>query len=409
MHESAPWPEVAENQTQERPILSFPLPSSALALRGIGGSTSARLGGPPTPFATGRPAEGRPAEGRPAEGRSAEGRPIPTTFGAEPARSRSFDHVPVMAAEVVDLLASVPDGLVVDATVGGGGHAAAILAAYPRLSLLGLDRDREAVAAAQDRLARFGSRAEIVQATFDQLVSVVESRQPLRGVSAVLFDLGVSSPQLDRADRGFSYREDGPLDMRMDQSQGPTAAEFLRDCSEERLVAILVENGEARFARRIARSLLAARPLRTTEELAEVVRSAIPAVARQHRGHPAKRVFQALRIEVNAELELLGAGLDAALGLIVPGGRCVVLSYHSGEDRLVKSRFVEAATGGCVCPPRLPCVCGATPTVRLLNRGARLASEEELEANPRSASARLRSVEILGRLRPGERPGSTAS
>jgi 16S rRNA (cytosine1402-N4)-methyltransferase len=211
-------------------------------------------------------------------------------------------------------------------------------------------------------------------------------------------DLGVSSHQLDVAARGFSYRQAGPLDMRMDRSSGRTAAELVNSEDEEALAALFAAHGEERFARRIARAVVAARPVERTEQLAALVEAAIPAAARR-RGHPARRVFQALRVAVNEELEVLEAALDLALDRLAAGGRIVVLAYHSGEDRLVKAKLGEAATGGCTCPPGLPCVCGAEPTVRLLNRGARLASKDEVARNPRAEAARLRAAERLAATR----------
>ncbi len=305
-----------------------------------------------------------------------------------------FVHLPVMVAEVVGLLATVAPGVVLDATVGGAGHARAILESYPHLRVVGLDQDPIAVAAATHALAAFGARAEIHRARFDQLGEVLD-RAGVAELSAALFDLGVSSPQLDRPERGFTYRVDAPLDMRMNPDGSTTAADLVNTMGERDLVQLLFDNGEGRFARRIARAMIAARPITTTAQLAEVVRTAIPAAARRTGGHPARRVFQGLRIAVNDELAVLPSALDSALERLAPGGRAVVLAYHSGEDRLVKERFVLAATGGCVCPPALPCQCGATPTVRLLTRGARKPSAAELAANPRSASARLRAVERL--------------
>jgi 16S rRNA (cytosine1402-N4)-methyltransferase len=304
--------------------------------------------------------------------------------------SRGFAHKPVMEAEVVELLSTIPAGLVVDATVGGGGHAAALLGSLPGITLLGLDRDPDAVAAATERLGEFGGRAAVRHARFDRMAELVPGR-----VSAVLFDLGVSSPQLDALERGFSYRGDAALDMRMDRTEVRTAAEVLNTIGERELAELLAANGERRFARRIAHALIERRPFTTTTELADAVREAVPAAARR-RGHPAKRVFQALRIEVNRELELLGPALDEAIDLLVPGGRCVVLSYHSGEDRLVKERFANARTGGCTCPPGLPCVCGAIPLVRVLTPGARMPTGAEIDSNPRAESARLRAAERLG-------------
>jgi 16S rRNA (cytosine1402-N4)-methyltransferase len=334
-------------------------------------------------------------------GRNPDGMPVgglqmsrnddePTVTGAGP----SFVHVPVMVDEVVALLASVPPGVVLDATVGGGGHARAILDRYPALRLIGLDQDADAVAAARRALAPYGARAVVERARFDRLGEVLD-RQGVAQLSAVLFDLGVSSPQLDRPERGFTFRVDAPLDMRMDQGGPMTAADVVNTLGERDLVRLLVDNGEGRFAGRVARAIIAARPLTTTAQLAEVVRDAIPAPARRRGGHPARRLFQGLRIAVNQELAVLPVALGQALDRLAPGGRAVVLAYHSGEDRLVKRVFSEAATGGCICPPTLPCQCGATPTVRLLTRGARKPAAAEVAANPRSESARLRAAERL--------------
>ena len=305
-----------------------------------------------------------------------------------------FEHQPVMGDEVVALFGPVPPGPVVDATVGGGGHARALLGAHPRIHLIGLDRDADALAAAERALRPFPGRVALRHATFDRITDICEELG-LGLVSGVLFDLGVSSPQLDRADRGFSYGGDGPLDMRMDRSQSRTAADVVNEYSEEQLARVLWTLGDERHSRRIARAVVAARPLHSTGELAEVIRSAIPAPARRRGGHPARRSFQAIRIEVNRELDLLPGALDAAVDRLAPGGRAVVLAYHSGEDRIVKSRFAEAVTGGCVCPPRLPCVCGAVPPVRLVWRGSHRPGPAELAANPRSESARLRAAEKL--------------
>jgi 16S rRNA (cytosine1402-N4)-methyltransferase len=304
----------------------------------------------------------------------------------------AFAHRPVMVDEVTALFETVPaSGLVVDGTVGGGGHAAAILTARPDLNLLGIDRDSDALAAAAATLARFQERVLLVHDRFDHMAVHVGDEM----VAGVVLDLGVSSPQFDRPERGFSYRSDAPLDMRMDRTQTLTAAAVVNDYDEAELARLFAASGERRFARRIASRIVAARPLTTTGELTEVVRNAIPAATRRTGGHPARRVFQALRIEVNGELDVLPAALDAAIAVTAPRGRVVVLSYHSGEDRLVKERFVDASTGGCVCPPGMPCVCGATPRVKLLNRGARKPSPAEIAANPRAEAARLRAVEIL--------------
>ena len=310
-------------------------------------------------------------------------------------RVSDFFHRPVMLAEIVELFAAVPAGTFVDATAGGGGHASAVLAAHPHLSVVALDQDPDAVAAASDALSAFAGRAQVRRARFDQLARVVAAAG-LERISGALFDLGVSSPQLDRPGRGFSYHGNGPLDMRMDPSAVLDAAAVVNGWSEADLRRLFTAHGETRFASRIAHAVVAARPLLTTKDLSDVVRDAIPAAARRSGGHPARRVFQAVRAAVNDELAILPGALDAALSLLVPGGRCAVLAYHSGEDRIVKDRFVRAATGGCTCPPGLPCVCGAVPSVRLLNRGARKPSPAEVESNPRSQSARLRAVEALG-------------
>ncbi len=307
--------------------------------------------------------------------------------------SAQSQHEPVMVAEVVELFRPVPAGSVVDATVGNGGHSRAVLESVPQVDVIGIDRDPAAVERAKRALSMFGDRVRVRRASFEDMSPVVHDLAATR-VSGVLFDLGVSSPQLDEPDRGFSYSNDGPLDMRMDPDQRITAAEVVNGYSEERLARVLSDNGDERFARRIARGIVAARPLRTTRELADVVRFAIPAGARRHGRHPARRTFQAIRIEVNRELVMLADALDDAVDVLTPGGRCVVLTYHSGEDRIVKDRFRYAATGGCACPPRLPCQCGATVKARLLKRGKR-PTADEVARNRRAESARLRAVEKL--------------
>ena len=311
-------------------------------------------------------------------------------------------HLPVMVAEVAEVLGALPPGPLVDATVGAGGHAAALLDALDRREpegvsdrrLLGLDQDEEALTEAASALERFGDRVLLRQARFDTLPAVL-AETGLDRPAGIVFDLGVSSMQLDRPGRGFSYRHDGPLDMRMDRRRSLTAADVVNGYPVEKLARILVLHSDERFARRVARAIVAARPLRTTAELAEVVRAAIPAAARRGGPDPARRTFQALRLEVNEELTVLPAAIDQAVELLVPGGRCAVLAYHSGEDRIVKDRFEWAVTGGCRCPSALPCVCGAEPWARLLWRGVRRPGPGELESNPRAGSARLRAVERL--------------
>jgi 16S rRNA (cytosine1402-N4)-methyltransferase len=299
-----------------------------------------------------------------------------------------FTHRPVMVAEVVAVLGSTGPGVLIDATVGSGGHSAALLEANPQLRVVGFDRDADAVAAARSRLP--ADRSRIVHARFDEIAS--RTTEP---AVAILFDLGVSSPQLDRGDRGFSYRRTGPLDMRMDARQGLTADDVVNTYDERALAELFRANGEGRFARRIARAIVAGRPIHETTTLAEIIRDAIPAPARRHGGHPATRVFQALRIEVNAELDVLEPALESALDLLAVGGRLAVISYHSGEDRIVKQVFATAATGGCTCPPGLPCVCGAVVRHRLVWRGGRTPSAAEIADNPRAQSARLRAIERI--------------
>ncbi|MCH2423692.1 MAG: 16S rRNA (cytosine(1402)-N(4))-methyltransferase RsmH [Acidimicrobiales bacterium] len=306
----------------------------------------------------------------------------------------AFHHLPVMCDEVLEVLGSGPSGIVLDATVGGGGHAAAILAANPDISLLGLDCDDAALTAAAERLEQFGDRVVLHRSAFGDLAGAMGAAG-VASISGFLFDLGVSSPQLDWAERGFSYREAGPLDMRMDRRQRLTAAEVVNGYEEAELARILYRNADERHARRIARTVVAARPVADTARLAELVREAIPAPARRRGGHPAKRTFQAIRIEVNGELDQLAGALDEAVRRLVPGGMGVVLSYHSGEDRIVKERFDRAATGGCACPPRLPCACGATPIAILARRAGRTPVVDEATSNPRAASARLRSLERI--------------
>lgn len=308
--------------------------------------------------------------------------------------SQPFEHEPVMVDEIVDLMGPVPPGTIVDATIGGGGHAAAILDAHPHVRVAGLDRDPDAIEAAATRLHRFGDRATVHHARFDSIDAVARSLG-LGALSGALFDLGVSSHQLDRGDRGFSHRFDAPLDMRMDPTTGRTAADIVNTYTQEELVRMLHQHGDERHATRIARAIIGARPITSTGRLVEVIRDAIPAPARRTGGHPATRSFQAMRIEVNEELEVLRPALEKAIGLLAPGGRCVVLAYHSGEDRIVKATMREASTGGCTCPPGLPCGCGAVPTVRLLKRGAWKPSSDEVSRNRRSESARLRAVEKL--------------
>jgi len=320
---------------------------------------------------------------------SAEGLPV--------SEAQEFRHAPVMEREIVETFAGVPAGHIVDATLGGAGHSVALLEARNDISIIGVDRDEVALVAARDRLARFGARATTCHATFGDLNSVLAGVLPAVGatqVSGALFDLGVSSPQLDVAERGFSYRVEAPLDMRMDRSQALTAAQVVNTYERDDLARILRDHADERFARRIADAIIAARPITTTSQLTATVTAAIPAATRRRGGHPAKRTFQALRIEVNAELDQLPHALEAAIDATCANGRVAVISYHSGEDRIVKDVLRRAETGGCTCRPGLPCACGATPRVRRV-RAPRHPSHVEIESNPRARSARFRVVEKL--------------
>jgi len=312
--------------------------------------------------------------------------------------SAAFVHRPVMSREVVELLATVPPGTVIDATAGGGGHAGLLLDARPDLRLLGIDRDPAAVAAAREALGRFGERARVVHGGFEHLSDIAASESE-GNIVGVLFDLGVSSPQLDRAERGFSYWSDAPLDMRMDSAQSLTAAEVVNDYDEAELVTVIQRNGEERFARRIAREIVRRRPLTTTGELVDAIKAAIPAPARRTGGHPARRTFQAVRMEVNRELPNLAEGLSDSVHVLTPGGRILVLAYHSLEDRIVKQQFADWAgtrpRGGQI-PRGLPAPTdGPEPLVRVLTRKPMRPGERELAENPRASSVRLRAAERL--------------
>ncbi len=305
-----------------------------------------------------------------------------------------MDHQPVLADQVVELLLPALEhgGVVVDATLGRGGHAARILEAAPRASLIGIDRDPVALESSRANLAAFSDRVRFASDNFSQLASVLE-RLRVASVRGVLFDLGVSSPQLDEPGRGFSFRAAGPLDMRMDPLRPLSADTVVNDYEEQELARVIQRYGEERFARRIARAIVRARPLTDTSSLAEVIRDAIPAATRRTGPHPARRTFQAIRIEVNDELGSLETALPAAVDALEPGGRMVVLSYHSLEDRIVKRYFIEEASG-CVCPPTFPvCTCGAEARVRILTRRPIKPPAEELERNARASAAKLRAAE----------------
>jgi len=306
----------------------------------------------------------------------------------------AFEHEPVMRDEIVEALAPVPAGVLLDATLGGAGHSEALLESRDDIRVLGLDRDGDALAAAWRRLAPHADRVMTQRCRFDDLDEAMRDND-VEHLSGALFDLGVSSPQLDRAERGFSYRHDGPLDMRMDSDARWSADDVVNGYAESELADIIRRYGDERFSRRIAAAIVEARPIESTTRLAEVITTAIPAPARRTGGHPAKRTFQAIRIEVNGELDALPEALDRAIDALVPGGRLAVLSYHSGEDRIAKERIRAAETGGCECPPELPCVCGAVQTVRVVRRIPKRPSAAEQVANRRAGSARLRVAEKL--------------
>jgi len=310
---------------------------------------------------------------------------------------RTPRHVPVLLDRVVALVAPTlehPDSVLVDATLGLGGHAEAVLERCPSARVIGVDRDQHALELAGARLAAYRERITLVHAVYDEIPELLADLR-LESVDGVLFDLGVSSMQLDVRERGFAYAEDAPLDMRMDDSTGPTAADVLNHYSEQDLARLLRNWGEERFARQIARAVVRARatvPFDRSARLVDLIRDTIPAPARRTGGHPAKRTFQALRIEVNDELGVLRRAIPGAIDVIGVGGRVVVMSYHSLEDRLVKQAF--AARTRSTVPPDLPVVPeGYEPALRLVTRGSERASPAEIEANPRAASVRLRAVE----------------
>ena len=374
--------------------------------------------GAPTVLLARETTDGEPAGGVPSPGRAGGRyilRPLPAAgpgstqpgvatggrqaAGGPPPDGRStmtFAHQPVLRDEVVSLFAAVPAGWLVDGTAGAGGHTAAILEARPDLHGLAIDRDPAAREAARRRLEPFGDRARVVPGVAADLGRHAGDLP----VVGILLDLGVSSPQIDDPERGFSYRADGPLDMRMDPEQGETAAELLDRLDVDELTRLLRELGDEPHARRVARAILASRPVRTTGELGAVVRAAVPAGGR--RGDPAKRTFQALRMAVNAELDQLAQALAATRRTLVPGGRVAVIAYHSGEDRLVKQWLRDVADPGRHQPRGLP-VPAPVAEFRILTRRPIRPSAAEVSANPRAASARLRAAE---RLRRPDVPGS---
>jgi 16S rRNA (cytosine1402-N4)-methyltransferase len=306
-------------------------------------------------------------------------------------------HVPVLLDRILALLEPAladRDAVLVDATLGAAGHSAALLSRHSRLTLVGVDRDESALRLARMRLAPYADRTHLVHAVFDALPEVLDDLG-LDAVQGVLFDLGVSSMQLDEDERGFSYARDAPLDMRMDPSSGLTAADVLNTYAPGELIRVLRDYGEERAARRIVEAVVRARrraPLRTSAELVALLEQAIPAAARRTGGHPAKRTFQALRVEVNGELDAVAAAVPAAVEALAVGGRVVVMSYQSLEDRIVKRVLAEHSRSK--APPDMPVVRPEDePELRLLTRGAERADEDEIAANPRAASVRLRAAE----------------
>ena len=314
------------------------------------------------------------------------------------AESISFSHKSVLLEECIQALAIRPDGVYVDGTAGGAGHSSVIAS---RLSengrLLALDQDETAVAVATERLSVYGERACVIRSNFCDLDAVCKSLE-IAHIDGLLLDLGVSSYQLDTAERGFSYQADAPLDMRMDTRNPLTARTVVNEYSEDRIRRILFEYGEERFSSRIASNIIRERekaPIETTGELVEIIKRSIPSAARDGGHHPAKRSFQALRIEVNAELDVIAPAIRSAVRLLNPGGRIAIITFHSLEDRIVKQTFASLAEG-CTCPKSFPvCVCGKRPEVKVISRKPILPSQKELEDNPRSRSAKLRVAEKL--------------
>ena len=308
-----------------------------------------------------------------------------------------FHHISVLLQECIDALDIKPDGIYVDGTLGGAGHSSQIVRRLTTGRLIGIDRDPVALKAAGERLAPYADRVTLVHSNFCELDHVLDDLG-IAGVDGILLDLGVSSPQLDDGSRGFSYMADAPLDMRMNNGDALTAETIVNTWSYDQLRRILYDYGEERYAPQIAAAICRRReaePIRTTLELVDVIRSAMPAAALREKQHPAKRSFQAIRIAVNDELGAVHQVMDAAIPKLNPGGRLAIITFHSLEDRIVKNGMADAAKG-CTCPPNFPvCVCGKKPLVKIVTRKPITASEEELEMNPRSRSAKLRVCEKI--------------
>ena len=308
-----------------------------------------------------------------------------------------FNHYSVMLEETIENLNIKPDGIYVDGTLGGAGHSSQIAARLTTGRLIGIDRDKVALKAAGERLEPYKDNVTLVHSNFSQIAHVLEDLK-IDGVDGILLDLGVSSPQLDDGSRGFSYMADAPLDMRMDGSERLTAHEVVNTWPEDELRRILYEYGEERYAPQIAGSICrrrVAKPIETTLELVDIIRSAMPPAALREKQHPAKRSFQAIRIAVNDELGAVRQVMEAAIPKLNPGGRLAIITYHSLEDRIVKTAMA-AASKGCTCPPNFPvCVCGKKPQVKLINKKPIVSGDEELNRNPRARSAKLRVCEKL--------------
>ena len=308
---------------------------------------------------------------------------------------KDYGHQPVLLEECLQALDIRPEGVYLAGPLGRPGHALEILRRLKGGRLIGIDRDMTAIAAARERLAEFGDRVTLVHSNFSEIGDVLRDLG-VSGVDGMLFDLGVSSPQLDEAHRGFSYMQDAPLDMRMDETAALDAFQVVNTWGEEELRRILYDYGEERYAPQIARAIVrrrGERPIATTLELVEVIRSAMPGAALREKQHPAKRSFQAIRIAVNGELDALPPMLHGAVEWLNPGGRLAVITFHSLEDRIVKQTMRELATG-CTCPPEFPvCVCGKKPKLKLITRKPIVSGPEELERNPRARSAKLRVAE----------------
>ncbi len=318
-----------------------------------------------------------------------------------PVHDMEFSHVPVLYDEVISGLNIKPGGIYADGTLGGGGHASGVCSRLgPEGLFIGIDRDRDALAAASERLKKYSCRKIFIHSNYTDIKEILE-QNGVSYIDGAMLDLGVSSFQLDEESRGFSYMHSAPLDMRMDQDAAFSAYDVVNGYSRDDLARIIREYGEERFASRIAGSIVRERgkaPIETTGQLSDIIKSAMPAAARRDGPHPAKRTFQAIRIEVNDELEGLKTAVDSFIDVLAPGGRLCIITFHSLEDRIVKQSFASRENP-CTCPPGLPCVCGRKPEVKRVNKKPVLPSADELENNPRARSAKLRVAEKCRKIR----------